>query len=215
MANIEFKNETEYKRFLKEKHLTYLNEGSEAKCYLSNVDDLVYKNLLENTYARNLYSKEEVITKEQVNLPSFAFPIDLHTHWDIVWGYTSKFLSPDIFSEKSIVSQTKFLKLNFSHLKHALEKFKKDTEKLSKENILIDDLAFNLIFTGEKLVAIDTLSYLRMEENTLKDNLTSVDYAITSVFDLWLENIGQERVSEKDIDTYLKEVETLQRQLKK
>ena len=42
-----------------------------------------------------------------------------------------------------------------------------------------------------------------------------IDYAITSVFDLWTENMGLERIREKDIDTYLKEVETLQRQLKK
>ena len=215
MANIEFKNITEYKKYLRTQHLTYLGEGSEAKCYLSNVDDLVYKNLLENTYARNSYSADEVITKKQVNLPSFACPIDLHTYQNTVWGYTSEFIFPDQFSEKSTVSRTKFLKINFNRLRKALELLKKDTEKISKENILIDDLPFNLIFTGTRLIAIDTLSYLRMTENTLKDNLNSIDYAITSVFDLWTENMGLERIREKDIDTYLKEVETLQRQLKK
>ena len=133
MATIEFKDETEYKRFLKEKHLTYLNEGSEAKCYLSNVDDLVYKNLLENTYARNSYSADEVITKKQVNLPSFAFPIDLHTYQNTVWGYTSEFIFPDQFSEKSTVSRTKFLKINFNRLRKALELLKKDTEKFQKK----------------------------------------------------------------------------------
>ena len=150
-----------------------------------------------------------------MNLPSFAFPIDLHTYQNTVWGYTSEFIFPDQFSEKSTVSRTKFLKINFNRLRKALELLKKDTEKISKENILIDDLPFNLIFTGTRLIAIDTLSYLRMTENTLKDNLNSIDYAITSVFDLWTENMGLERIREKDIDTYLKEVETLQRQLKK
>ena len=215
MANIEFKNITEYQKYLKAQHLTYLNEGSEAKCYVSNVDNLVYKNLLEDTYIRKLYSSDQVITKEQVNLPSFAFPIDLHTHQSIVWGYSSEFISPDLFSEKSTISRTKFLKINFNHLRKALELLQKDTEKISEENILIDDLAFNLLYTGKRLIAIDTLSYLRMRENTLKDNLNSIYYAITSVFDLWIQNMGIERILEKDIDTYLKEVETLQRQLKK
>ena len=215
MANIEFKNETEYKRFLKDKHLTYLNEGSEAKCYLSNVDDLVYKNLLEETYTRSFYSPDEVVTKSQINLPSFAFPIDLHTHQNTVWGYTSKYISVDYFSDRAILSKIIFSKINFNYLKKSLEILKKDTEKISKENILIDDLAFNLIFTGTRLIAIDTLSYLRVEENTLKDNLDSIYYAITSVFDLWLQNIGAEKILEKDLDTYLKEAQIIQKQLKK
>ena len=55
MANIEFETEKEYKTFLRNQHLTYLNEGGEAKCYLSNVDDLVYKNLLDATWTSSLY----------------------------------------------------------------------------------------------------------------------------------------------------------------
>ena len=84
-----------------------------------------------------------------MNLPSFAFPIDLHTHQSIVWGYSSEFISPDLFSEKSTISRTKFLKINFNHLRKALELLQKDTEKISEENILIDDLAFNLLYTGK------------------------------------------------------------------
>lgn len=214
MANIEFKNITEYQKYLRTQHLTYLNEGSEAKCYVSIVDNLVYKNLVDSTYVKYLYFSDEVITKEQVNLPSFAFPIDLHTHQNIVWGYTSEFISPDQLSGKCLISKREFLKINFNYLKKALEVLRKDTEILSGKNILINDLPFNLLFTGTRFIAIDTLSYLRMEENTLYDNLESINYAITSVFDLWIQNMGLENIREKDINTYLNEVETLQRQLK-
>lgn len=215
MANIEFETEKEYKAFLQNQHLTYLNEGGEAKCYLSNVDDLVYKNLLDATWTSSLYSPDEVITKEQIKLPSFEFPIDLFTHQDLVWGYTSKYIPKDYFSETSVTSETMFLKINFKRLRKAIEIFRRDVEILSKENILIDDLPFNLLFTGSRLVAIDTLSYLRIRTNTLEANLKSMNYALQNVFEMYLQNLNLDIIEESDLDRYLSEVEVLQKQLKK
>ena len=108
-----------------------------------------------------------------------------------------------------------FLKIDLYKLRKALEQLKKDTEILSSQHILLDDIPNNLIFTGTRLVAIDTLSYLKLTDSTHYSNLDLIDEAIKNVFDKWLRNQNIEVPKGIDIDTYLKEVETLQRQLKK
>ena len=70
MANRIFDSDKEFRKFLKEKKLEELGEGSEAKVYLSNADGLVYKPL---SFAK----KNDVITMEDISVSSFAFPIDL------------------------------------------------------------------------------------------------------------------------------------------
>ena len=68
MANRIFDSDKEFRKFLKEKKLEELGEGSEAKVYLSNADGLVYKPL---SFAK----KNDVITMEDISVSSFAFPI--------------------------------------------------------------------------------------------------------------------------------------------
>ena len=215
MANIAFKSQQKYNKFLEGKQLSFLNEGSEARCYLSQKDGLVYKNLLDCTKVFTEHDTQDVITKDKINLPSYAFPIDLFTNKQLVWGYTSEFIKNDLFDEKNMATIKGFLKIDLYKLRKALEQLKKDTEILSSQHILLDDIPNNLIFTGTRLVAIDTLSYLKLTDSTHYSNLDLIDEAIKNVFDKWLRNQNIEVPKGIDIDTYLKEVETLQRQLKK
>ena len=70
MASKIFSNKEGLDNFLKSKSLHKISEGSEAKCYLSYVDGLAYKRISKGRTG-------DFITKDQIDLPSFAFPKDL------------------------------------------------------------------------------------------------------------------------------------------
>ena len=208
MANRIFDSDKEFRKFLKEKKLEELGEGSEAKVYLSNADGLVYKPL---SFAK----KNDVITMEDISVSSFAFPIDLFLIKNSIVGYTSEYIYPDLFAKEEPVTRLRLAKLNLVKLQKALEVFKKDTDILTKEHIEIDDLFSNLIFTGDRLVAIDTLSYRRRVDSVKENNDDSVRYAIQELFNYWLQFLNMERIENKNLDDYFAELENVQRRLRK
>ena len=73
----------------------------------------------------------------------------------------------------------------------------------------------NLIFTGDRLVAIDTLSYRRRVDNVKENNDDSVRYAIQELFNYWLQFLNMERIENKNLDDYFAELENVQRRLRK
>ena len=74
---------------------------------------------------------------------------------------------------------------------------------------------FNLIFTGDRLVAIDTLSYRRRVDSVKENNDDSVRYAIQELFNYWLQFLNMERIENKNLDDYFAELENVQRRLRK
>ena len=130
-------------------------------------------------------------------------------------GYTSEYIYPDLFAKEEPVTTLRLAKLNLVKLQKALEVFKKDTDILTKEHIEIDDLFSNLIFTGDRLVAIDTLSYRRRVDSVKENNDDSVRYAIQELFNYWLQFLNMERIENKNLDDYFAELENVQRRLRK
>ena len=120
-----------------------------------------------------------------------------------------------MFAKEEPVTRLRLAKLNLVKLQKALEVFKKDTDILTKEHIEIDDLFSNLIFTGDRLVAIDTLSYRRRVDNVKENNDDSVRYAIQELFNYWLQFLNMERIENKNLDDYFAELENVQRRLRK
>ena len=130
-------------------------------------------------------------------------------------GYTSEYIYLDLFAKEEPVTRLRLAKLNLVKLQKALEVFKKDTDILTKEHIEIDDLFSNLIFTGDRLVAIDTLSYRRRVDSVKENNDDSVRYAIQELFNYWLQFLNMERIENKNLDDYFAELENVQRRLRK
>ena len=65
-----------------------------------------------------------------------------------------------------------------------IDKFITDLRVVSDKGILTFELPFNLLFTGKRLVGIDTPSYKRKNYNTFNENLDILDYALDAQYDL-------------------------------
>lgn len=98
----------------------------------------------------------------------------------------------------------------------------KDIEKLSQENIKIVNLPCNLIFTGKRLVGIDTCFYRRENIKPLEQNIVSLNESIKEVFDTWLlfnlkkeESVEYLSTESKDLLEYLNKVNKVANKVKK
>lgn len=175
---IDFKTEKDLRKFLFTKKLSYIAEGSEGKCFASSVDNDAYKVLFEeDNYFAEDYDVEKIITTEDIDLKSFAFPKEIYTINGQIRAYRTKKIDNDLFKFEENFD---LYSINFLKLEKAYLKFKKDIISLSKAGIEIYDLCFNLIFDGDNLIAIDTCGYKKVDYDVLQKNIASLDYAIVN-----------------------------------
>ena len=211
MAIIKFNNDEELKQFLKTKSFQRKTfSGSEGTCFFSPTDSLAYKIF---DFPKELDVKK-IITTETIDLPSFAFSIDIFTVNGQVRGYTAPFIKPDLFSMDGVFDLDTFTQLDFIALKKALLSFKKDTLILSQNHIRMYDLFANLIYTGQKLVAIDTLEYEFDNRTDLaKFNNECITYAFARLFGIVIDN----RNLDETLDPldYLDEIAKIQKVYKR
>ncbi len=190
MAIIKFNCEWEAKLYLESHSLKLVGSGSEGTCYRGR-DKKVYKCL--NIDRRYPYEVDKIITESDVELDSFAFPDELYTVEDKLFGYRTEYVSRDYFSVDNTYDLDTIIDLDFEKLIKAYKRMLEDIKQLSKENILVYDLPLNLMFDGDKLIAIDTCAYKRVKKSPLEDNIKSLNRAIEIIFNMWF-------LSYKDID---------------
>lgn len=223
---IAFKNIDEFNQFLRTKLLfKKLGNNSEGSCYLSNQDNLAYKILEYSLFeaTSNTHKLPEIITTKDINLKSFAFPQELYTISQKLVGYKTEYITPDLFNYNDLAMNLESIyKIDFNLLKKAYYKMLKDIEKLSQENIKIIDLPCNLMFTGKRLVGIDTCFYRRENTNPLTHNINSLNEALKEVFDTWLmfhlektERTGYLSTNLQDIEEYLDNIQKVSVKYKK
>lgn len=160
------------------KHFKKIGEGDEAECFL--VNDEVFKIYNENYRNHNI---NNYICKDDFNLESFLFPIEIYTtHDHKVFATKAKYIEENYFDKEHLhFGNTPDL----DKLKEALEPFIKDVYELSKNNIYAKDLSLNTIFDGEKLYAIDTLSYEKVDYNPYEKNIELVKGIIELYIELY------------------------------
>lgn len=223
---ISFKNMDEFNRFLRTKQLSKkLGNNSEGSCYLSSKDNSAYKILEYSLFeaTSNAHKLPEIITTKDINLKSFALPQELYSISQKLVGYKAEYITADLFNYKDLIMNPESIqKINFNSLKKAYYKMLKDIEKLSQENIKIIDLPCNLMFTGKRLVGIDTCFYRRENTNPLNQNIVSLNESIKEVFDSWLvfnleKNERAEYISteEQDMIEYLNKINKIATKVKK
>lgn len=205
---MDFKSDVTFAIFLKMKSLMSINAGSEGECFKSNYDKDAYKVYFDDEmlFTGKDYDPDKIITTHEVDLESFAFPKQLYTVNGVLKGYRTKYVEGDLFSTENTLDITNIYMIDFRSLVNAYLRMKSDVVALSEKHIAIYDLPFNLMFDGKKLTAIDTCGYYKSDESVLRNNLDSLDLAITSIFDLWLKNEELEPLSkdkEEDMLTYL------------
>ena len=84
---VNFNSEKEFIAYRKSKTCSELGTGSEGTCYLGR-DGLAYKDLSEG-FRSEVYIPEDIVTRSECSVKSFAFPHVLFTVNGELMGYTS------------------------------------------------------------------------------------------------------------------------------
>ena len=223
-----FDTKEQFINYIEKMNLTRkLGEGSEGSCFLSSKDNYAYKIMEQSLYDGRIseYNIDKIITTKDISLDCFAMPVELYAVSKELVAYKTKYISPDLFDYYNLMKNYENIyKIHFSTLKQAYEKMLKEAEILSKEQIEIYDLSCNLMFTGKRLVGIDTCAYRRVNQNPHERNLKSINNAIKEVFNSWImynPNFEEELVEfidleeEIDINNYLNNVSKLTKKVKR
>lgn len=211
---ITFDTPEQFEKYISEKILIKnLGYGTEGNCYLSAQDNNVYK-IFHPNYEQNagvIYDITKIITSKDLEINSFIFPDELYAVKKRMVGLKQKHIAPNLFNIENISENPDSIsQIDFNKLLNAYYIMLKDIEKLSAEKIQIYDLPYNLMFTGEKLFGIDTLGYTRVEYNPIKQNLVSLNLAITLLFHDWLDLAEEnELYNETNTEKYIKGIQKI------
>ena len=203
-----FQCNRDVEKFIEDHSFRLIGSGSEGSCY-QGYDGKVYKYI--DMPLDKEYDPEEMITEDEVSLPSFAFPEELYSVNYQLRGYRTKRVKKDIFSVENTSFIESLASLDFEKVSSAYKLLLEDVKTLSCLRIVIFDMAMNLMFDGEKMVAIDTCGYKRVSYPCLDENIHSLNYAIEALFRMWLFSkvAFDYRIEGVDIDGYLQRLQLL------
>ena len=164
-----------------------IGEGAEGKCYLSNVDGYVYKVITNKNFDGQSivnYDIKKVITIDDIELKQYILPEELYVVDNELVGYKTRYIKEkNIFDESNSYEILKKLyELKEKVLIDAYYRILKETEMLSRKQIKICDLTYNLLFTGDQYYGIDTCGYEKVQDNLLEYNKEYLDEAIKENF---------------------------------
>ena len=165
-----FKCDWEVKLYIQSRVFREVNSGSEGTCYEGR-DKKIYKYLDFDTSAP--YIIEEIITEEDIQLESFAFPEELYVVDDTLRGYRTKKVARDYFGD-NIFDIENITEIDFAAVAKAYTGFTCDEGVEGFMSFLSYDL--------EK----DTCGYKRVNYDPLNRNIKSLNHAIEGLFKLWI-----------------------------
>lgn len=192
---VNFDTDEQFNSFIQQKIEKELGFGSEGSCY-SGKDGKAYKVFSFETD----YVPEEIITTADIETDAFAFPETLFTVNGQLVAYTSKEVSPNLFSKDLLVEQNTIAHIDFEQLLCAYHNMKEHIAFITSKKIKIDDLSFNLLYDGKSLIGCDTCTYSWDESVTSEKNMTLLDDAMKKSFFLFLLN-NDEKYSHPTLGT--------------
>lgn len=196
-------------RFIYGMHIRELGSGSEGVVYLGK-DKYAYKLNYEEPWASDTrqLSPNEIISKEDADLPSFAFPLEIYTVEGIIMGCKMERVKNNLLSTEHTISYMDFFDIDIYEFYEAYKVLLEDVKKLSDLKIKLFDVANNVMYDGNKLTVVDTFYYTREDYDTYEINLHIVEKAIELIFNFWLENNDLEQFSVENHDMlgYLEKV---------
>lgn len=202
-----FECDDELFEFMSKYKISELGRGSEGICFRGR-DGYAYKQIDPGvSYGRN-YEIENIITTETIDLPSFAFPQELYGVNNELRGYKTILVENDLFRPDNTCDISTIDTINFRNLASAYNEMAADVLTLSDAGILMYDFCFNVLFDGNKLTAVDTCGYKRVDYNPTNDNIESLNTSIEMIFSMWFETYRKVDLSihNMDIDSYLEGV---------
>ncbi len=206
-----YDSELLFNKEVKSKLFHQIGSGSEGTCY--EYKGFAYKVLFDKNIISCMsgildYMEDPnlILTVDDINLPSFAFPEQVYTIKDWLLGYKSRLIKNNLFNGEIFNLPEDLMSINFNNLAKAYKIMLQDVDLLSEEKIKIFDLTFNLAFDGKKLTGIDTCGYKRVKDDIKSANRESLSASIEELFSVVSGYTIKAFIENNDIDSYLEDV---------
>ena len=167
---VSFSNKDSFDLYLKK--LLFLGMGSQGICYLDIKNKIVYK--VFHGYFENEdegYNSEDILKFSGIKNSTFIWPSDVVYVGDRLVGYITPFVNADN------LCKTNLLSTDLNVFERSIEKSYNDIETLTKNNVCLYDVMYNILCGNGKINVIDTMEY-SYGNTSLKKNIAAFDIEI-------------------------------------
>ena len=176
---VSFNNKNNFDLYLK--RLFFLGMGSQGMCYLDKKNKIVYK--IFHGYFDDEdegYTADDILKFSGIRNNTFIWPSDVVYANGRIIGYTMPYVS------SVNLCNTDLLSTNLNLLD------KKSIEILTKNNVCLYDVMYNILYSNGKINVIDSMEY-NFGNASLKENMAAFDaeiryFLVDNYFDEFVNN---------------------------
>lgn len=182
---VSFNNKNNFDLYLK--RLFFLGMGSQGICYLDKKNKIVYK--IFHGYFDDEdegYTADDILKFSGIRNNTFIWPSDVVYANGRIIGYTMPYVS------SVNLCNTDLLSTNLNLLEKATDKSYCDIEILTKNNVCLYDVMYNILYSNGKINVIDSMEY-NFGNASLKENMAAFDaeiryFLVDNYFDEFVNN---------------------------
>ena len=161
--------------------------GSQGICYLDKKNKIVYK--IFHGYFDDEdegYTVDDILKFSGIRNNTFIWPSDVVYANGRIIGYTMPYVS------SVNLCNTDLLSTNLNLLEKAIDKSYCDIEILTKNNVCLYDVMYNILYSNGKINVIDSMEY-NFGNASLKENMAAFDaeiryFLVDNYFDEFVNN---------------------------
>ena len=182
---VSFNNKNNFDLYLN--RLFFLGMGSQGICYLDKKNKIVYK--IFHGYFDDEdegYTVDDILKFSGIKNNTFIWPSDVVYANGRIIGYTMPYVS------SVNLCNTDLLSTNLNLLEKAIDKSYCDIEILTKNNVCLYDVMYNILYSNGKINVIDSMEY-NFGNASLKENMAAFDaeiryFLVDNYFDEFVNN---------------------------
>ena len=182
---VSFNSKNNFDLYLK--RLFFLGMGSQGICYLDKKNKIVYK--IFHGYFDDEdegYTADDILKFSGIRNNTFIWPSDVVYANGRIIGYTMPYVS------SVNLCNTDLLSTNLNLLEKAIDKSYCDIEILTKNNVCLYDVMYNILYSNGKINVIDSMEY-NFGNASLKENMAAFDaeiryFLVDNYFDEFVNN---------------------------
>lgn len=182
---VSFNNKNNFDLYLK--RLFFLGMGSQGICYLDKKNKIVYK--IFHGYFDDEdegYTADDILKFSGIRNNTFIWPSDVVYANGRIIGYTMPYVS------SVNLCDTDLLSTNLNLLEKAIDKSYCDIKILTKNNVCLYDVMYNILYSNGKINVIDSMEY-NFGNASLKENMAAFDaeiryFLVDNYFDEFVNN---------------------------
>ena len=182
---VSFNNKNNFDLYLK--RLFFLGMGLQGMCYLDKKNKIVYK--IFHGYFDDEdegYTADDILKFSGIRNNTFIWPNDVVYANGRIIGYTMPYVS------SVNLCNTDLLSTNLNLLEKAIDKSYCDIEILTKNNVCLYDVMYNILYSNGKINVIDSMEY-NFGNASLKENMAAFDaeiryFLVDNYFDEFVNN---------------------------